>query len=389
MKLYNKKNAATSNSSSQSENESMMDADIQKVDKAVQTDSITESSTTDITRTETKSVSTVATSSAIAFATFESLSLPFFKLAKSHQKCSICKNYFAKTKKHSCDVDNEMLVNSLLDHHVYIQENSRCCTDLFIDGKLNQKSIEIIKKNELNISTITRDELIKLFEELKKEIRDKEKRLNNLKDRPPLNFDDHEEPMSDNNYYVLTGLTRDQFNNLCSYIPPCSLRHSDIRTSRMAIAILLVKLRLGLSHRALCTLFGLEDKMQISRILDSACSALTKYFVPKHLGFQHITRTDVILKHTRPLAQQLLADDDPTKAIIILDGTYVYIQKSYNNTLQRRTFSLHKGTSLVKPMMIVSSDGYIIAVLGPFFADGKNNASEITKNLLYRLVEKF
>ena len=224
---------------------------------------------------------------------------------------------------------------------------------------------------------------------MKKEIRDKEKRLNNLKDRPPLNFDDHEEPMSDNNYYVLTGLTRDQFNDLCSYIPPCSLRYSDIRTPRMAIAILLVKLRLGLSHRALCTLFGLEDKMQISRILDSACSALTKYFVPKHLGFQHITRTDVILKHTRPLTQQLLADDDQMNAIIILDGTYVYIQKSYNNTLQRRTFSLHKGKSLVKPMMIVSSDGYIIAVLGPFFADGKNNDSEITKNLLYNNVQGF
>ena len=146
MKLYNKKNAATSNSSSQSENESMMDADIQKVDKAVQTDSITESSPTDITRTETKSVSTVATSSTTAFATFELLSLPFFKLAKSHKTSSVCKNYFAKTKKRSCDVDNEMLVNSLLDHHVYIQENSRCCTDHFIDGKLNQKSIEIIKK---------------------------------------------------------------------------------------------------------------------------------------------------------------------------------------------------------------------------------------------------
>ncbi|CAF4545799.1 unnamed protein product, partial [Rotaria sp. Silwood2] len=221
-----------------------MDVDIQKVDKAVQSDSITESSTTDTTTTETKSVSTVTTSSITTFATIESLSLPFFKLAKSHQKWSICKNYFAKTKKRSCDVDNELRVNSLLDHHVYIQEDSRCCTDHFIDDKLSQKSIEIIKKTELNISTITRDELIKLFEELKKEIRDKEKKLNNLQDRPPLNFDDNEEPMSDNNYDVLTGLTRDQFNDLCSYMPPCSLRHSDIRTPRMAIAILLVKLRL-------------------------------------------------------------------------------------------------------------------------------------------------
>ncbi|CAF4767491.1 unnamed protein product, partial [Rotaria sp. Silwood2] len=144
MKLYNKKNAVTSNSSSQSENESMMDLDVQKVDKAVQTDLITESSITGITTTETKSVSTVTTSSTTTFATFESLSLPFFMLAKSHQKCSICKNYFAETKKPSCDINNELRVNSLLDHHVYIQEDSRCCTDHFIDDKLSQKSIEII-----------------------------------------------------------------------------------------------------------------------------------------------------------------------------------------------------------------------------------------------------
>ncbi|CAF1360407.1 unnamed protein product [Didymodactylos carnosus] len=145
-------------------------------------------------------------------------------------------------------------------------------------------------------------EMIKLFQKLKQEIRNKEKKLNDLKDRSPLNFDDHEEPM--------------------------------------------IKLR-----------------------LDSACSALTQYFVPKQLGFGHVTRTDGIQNHTRPLAQQLQADDDPTKAIIILDGT------------------IHKGKPFVKPMMIVFSDGYIIAVLGPFFADGKNNDSEITKYLLYNNVQ--
>jgi hypothetical protein len=231
--------------------------------------------------------------------------------------------------------------------------------------------------------------MIKLFQVIKDEIQNKEKQINNMKDRSPLNFDDHEEPMSDQNYHVLTGLTRDQFNDLCSYLPPFSLRHTDVRTPRMAIAILLVKLRLGLSHQALCTLFGLENKKQVTRILDSACSALTQYFVPNHLGFNHIMRTDVIQKHTRPLAQQLLADNDPDKAIIILDGTYVYIQKSHNNILQRRTFSLHKGKPLVKPMMVVSSDGYIVAALGPYFADGKNNDSEIAKNLLYNNIQGF
>ena len=40
-------------------------------------------------------------------------------------------------------------------------------------------------------------------------------------------------------------------------------------------------------------------------------------------------------------------------------------------------------------MMIVSSDGYIIAVLSPFFADNKNNDSKISKNLLYNNLQDF
>ena len=103
----------------------------------------------------------------------------------------------------------------------------------------------------------------------------------------------------------------------------------------------------------------------MSRILESANSALTQYFVPKYLGFHHVTREQVLEQHTRPLTQQLLANDNANKAIIILDGTYVYVQKSANNLLQRRTYSLHKGKPLVRPMMIISTDGYIISVMGP------------------------
>ncbi|CAF3322404.1 unnamed protein product [Rotaria sp. Silwood2] len=304
-----------------------MDVDIQKVDKAIQTDPVIESPSRNIITSEAKSISTDATSPTSSFNTFDSLALPFFSLAKSHRICSICEIYFSNKKTCFIEIDTELRVNCLLDHHIYIQENSRCCTSHLIDSRLSQKSIEIIKEKKLNESTITRDEMIKLFQDIKDEIRNKEKKLNNEKDRSPLNFDDHEEPMSDQNYHVLTGLTRDQFSDLCSYVPPSSLRHTDVRTPRMAIAVLLVKLRLGLSHQALCTLFGLENKKQVTRILYSACSALAQYFVPKHLGFNHITRTDVIQKHTRPLAQQLLADNDPNKSIIILDGTYVYIQK--------------------------------------------------------------
>ena len=40
------------------------------------------------------------------------------------------------------------------------------------------------------------------------ELKNKNCEIDELKKSPPLNFDDDESPMSDSNYYVLSGLTR-------------------------------------------------------------------------------------------------------------------------------------------------------------------------------------
>ena len=93
-------------------------------------------------------------------------------------------------------------------------------------------------------------------------------------------------------------------------------------------------------------------------------------FVPNNLGFKHITREEVIQNHTRQLAKDLLTNDitsDP--AILVLDGTYVYIQKSSNFSFSRRSYRMHKHRALVKPMIVVTTSGYFVFVLGPYLAD--------------------
>ena len=306
----------------------------------------------------------------------------FYRLPKSNKKCSICGKNFS-SKNISChEINQSARVQCLLDHNIYIPIGSRCCSNHHSDSGLSIQSIEELKANTENHCTINRDDLITILNDMKEELQTKDFKINELKRNPPLNFDDNDRKMSDTSFKALTGLNQDQFNDLCSHIPASALRHTDIRSPRIAIACLLIKLRLGVSHQTICTLFSIEDIRQMSRILDSASSALKKYFVPKHLGFDHIKRSEVINHHTRPLAKILLGDDDPNKAILILDGT-CYIQKSGNNLLQRRTYSLHKGKPLVKPMMIVASDGYIISSIGPFMADRKNNDAEITKNIIY------
>lgn len=67
-------------------------------------------------------------------------------------------------------------------------------------------------------------------------------------------------------------------------------------------------------------------------------------------------------------------------AILVVYGTYVFIQKSNNFKFQRRSYSQHKNRPLVKPMVIVSTTGYIVSVLGPYFADHKNNDASILKH---------
>ena len=99
---------------------------------------------------------------------------------------------------------------------------------------------------------------------MKEELQTKDFKINELKRNPLLNFDDNDRKMSNTSFQALTGLNQDQFNDLCSHIPASALRHTDIRSPRIAIACLLIKFRLGVSHQTICTLFSIEDIRQMS-----------------------------------------------------------------------------------------------------------------------------
>lgn len=100
-----------------------------------------------------------------------------------------------------------------------------------------------------------------------------------------------------------------------------------------------------------------------------------------------MTRDTVIQKHTRPLAKELFCPSDE-KAILVLDGTYIYVQKSTDFAFQRRSFSMQKHRHLVKPMMIVSTTGYIVAAIGPYLADGKNSDAKILNHIFATNVQE-
>ena len=363
MKLYNRKRNVENDTKNQES--STPDSNGHTIVVGTQTDSALDNTANQFGTTNsyvalpnqgTIAASTTTSSKLTTCTPHECMELPFRRLSQSNKICSICGKNFSVENILSQEVDQRTRVEWLLDYRVYIPISNRCCSTHHTEKTLNTQYIGKMQTNRQDHCIIKKDELITILDEVKKEPRRKNDHINQLNKDPPLNFDDCYMPMSNPNYQGVTGLTHDQFNDLCSEIPVSALRHTEIRSERTATACFLVQLRLGLSHETLCTLFSIEDKRKISRMLDCTCAAIKRYFVPKHLGFDHIERSNVIADDTRPLAKILLGKNDSNKAILILDGTYSYIQKSSNNLLQRRTYSIHKGKPLVKPMVIVSTD---------------------------------
>jgi hypothetical protein len=140
------------------------------------------------------------------------------------------------------------------------------------------------------------------------------------------------------------------------------MRQSKNRTLRMALAIYLMKMRLGLSNSVLAVLFHLKGKRIISQIINQVRNALKKSFVDENLGFQHIDRQTAINEHQSTIATKLLTDK-PNQMILVADATYLRCEKSSNNELQRATYSLHKHYHLIKPMILTTTVFLILFVV--------------------------
>ncbi|CAF3200987.1 unnamed protein product [Rotaria sp. Silwood2] len=291
----------------------------------------------------------------------------------SNKYCIICNANFS-TQRTVTLTDNERM-NTFKFYLIYLRGESRCCRNHLENNCLKSSAIETLKRNNPQTSSVTYE----LFSTMIKEIQIELKRTSQSLPifQPPLNFDD---PLkyTDEDYKILIGIEKNQFFDLCTQV---TMRNTNNRSVEMAIGCLLTKLRLGVSNKVLKILFSFSSDRLVAHINHSAYVALLQSFVPQHLGFQHISRNNIIKNHTRSLAKNLLADGKDV-AILILDGTYIYCQKSANNVLQRRLFSLHKNRPLLKPMIICATDGYIISAVGPYLSDWYNNDASITKHIL-------
>ena len=153
-------------------------------------------------------------------------------------------------------------------------------------------------------------------------------------------------------------------------------------STRVCLALLLTKLRTALSNGILSTLFAIE-KHRIGRAVKTARVALMSLFVPCHLDIDHISPDSIITNHTTSMSKNLFANGENV-CILVADGTNMFIQKfsASNCSFKRHTYSIHKERHPVKPMMLFTTTGYIVDILGSYFSDGKNNDASIFENVL-------
>ncbi|XP_062607931.1 uncharacterized protein LOC134269743 [Saccostrea cucullata] len=294
----------------------------------------------------------------------KSICLPITSTPKGHRKCVICRKPYSNRNR-LINIPASSIVQAFVETGIFINDDSRCCKMHVEDGYLNKDALSGLTTTK-DEEQLSRTDICKLLSSLR----------STIKSATYLNFD-VPSLLSEEDYLCLTGLRKEQFAELVHELK--NIRNNSSRTKRTCLAVFLTKLRTGLPNTILSTIFKLSV-YQIQRIIPSVREALMQNFVPKHLGFQHISHQEFSQHHTTPIARKLFTTEED-QAVIILDGTYIYIQKSYDYEFQRLSYSLHKNRPLVKPMMVVASDGYILSVMGPYVADCHNNDASITKHM--------
>ncbi|XP_061177700.1 uncharacterized protein LOC133186476 [Saccostrea echinata] len=289
-----------------------------------------------------------------------SIRLPFPCTSRGHAMCCICKRPGPKLVVVPVDLRHRIFISK----EVIIPACSRCCPNH------PQQSIQDLNP-VANTTTFNKTSIVQLIKFLRSEVMKSEKTR--------LDFN-NSESLTDAEYLDLLGISKAAFQDLLMYVEEMKVRSTPARSVRTSLAIFLMKLRGGDSNRILSTLFNVS-KSSIHRAIKSIRTALMNgRFVTENLGFGHITREMVIQQHTRPLAQSFFGDAGTQQAILVLDGTYIYINKSGNFKFHRQSFSLHKGRPLVKPLVIVSTTGYFVSVMGPYIA--KNNDATILNHAM-------
>lgn len=172
---------------------------------------------------------------------------------------------------------------------------------------------------------------------------------------------------------LYTAHTKVEFNALLNELP--NLQENQGTRSSDALFMYLMKIRTGCPHSEIASHCGTSERT-VQRRICVVRDALRSLIVPKYLKLDR-SREELVAR--KSITSSALFDGgDTNRAHLIIDGTYIYTEKSLKHSFQKQTYNSHKKRNYVKIMMGVSTDSTIIFTEGVFKAT-ENDATIATK----------
>ena len=83
--------------------------------------------------------------------TTHSVLLPFYRLTKSNNRCTVCGDYFANSEYSSLQIESYIRIRALIEHGILAMTPARCCTKHISNGYFTPAALQIIQKSRKNM----------------------------------------------------------------------------------------------------------------------------------------------------------------------------------------------------------------------------------------------
>lgn len=262
----------------------------------------------------------------------------------------------------------ECKVNAFIETGIFIPELVRSCNH-HLGARRYILPALLAGIRSINKACLIRGDYLQVFLLCMREVSINQRRIQDAND------------LSEEEMLVLTSLTHAQFANLATYCDPVFVQGGNRYISHKDLLVFLCKMRQGLSDECLTVIFNNTTRQATSLAVAKVRESLMRRFVTENIGLNAITRQQFIDQHVTEYAN-ILYNPNPANpvAVVYIDGTYVDCHKTKNFRALRQSFCRHKGRHLVKPALIVASDGYILDIHGPYFSDNHNNDAAMIRN---------
>jgi len=162
-----------------------------------------------------------------------------------------------------------------------------------------------------------------------------------------------------NEFNVISPINKQQIAELFTYCDPVPYRDRYRQICKKDLLCFLCKFRQGLCDDLLCLMFQYSPRQATSLAISIVKQSLVTRFVVENIGFQAITKQQFIDRHVTDFSNRLYNPDPQNRKVIVYnDCTYLDIEKNSCFKALRQSYCQHKSKHLLKPSMLVASDGY-------------------------------